>query len=222
MWGLTATANVGDGASRNARGCVSRRSAVWRRTRRKVGAMNVSRFHWVCHVMLLSVPLVLGIVWLGSSAVLGQSQPRAAKKEHAERFKFKTGKKIPELAARAKNQEIIEIEVHQSTRWGLPNDILPSYPHPYLVVLSRGADAVVIGVAKSGVSGLTANEEFIYSDWQFEIEEILKDNPSSPLAIFSHVTVTRPGGTLTIHGKQVHARHTNFLPFAAGARICYS
>lgn len=165
----------------------------------------------------ISIVALLSIGGIGDPA-RGQSQTTAPKKQHAELFKYRTGKKLPELAARSKGEEDVQVEVHQSSGWGLPGTSLPSYPHPYLMVISSGADAVVIGVAKSAASGLTPDEGFIYTDWQFEVEEILKDNISSPLGIFSNITVTRPGGSLTLSGKKVLARHTNFLPFSPGAR----
>lgn len=157
-------------------------------------------------------------VGIHPGVTLAQQTSEVPKKEHASLFKYKTGKKLPELAVTSQDAGPIGVEMFTHADWGLPPDPLPSYPHPYLVVVSRGADAVVIGVAKKGVSALTADEGFIYSDWEFEVEEILKDNASSPLSVFGGITVTRPGGTLTLHGKEIYARETNFLSFVPGAR----
>ncbi len=94
----------------------------------------------------------------------------------------------------------------------------PPYPDPYLQSIAQGADAVLVGVLKGKASFLTKDRDFIFTDFQMEVEEVIKNNPAAPLSLGSEITVTRPGGTLEISGREVRAVVGSFKPFQLGGK----
>jgi hypothetical protein len=85
--------------------------------------------------------------------------------------------------------------------------------------LACESDLVVIAKADAGTSHATMDQSFIYTDWQFTIQQVLKDNPKAPVRAGDTITVTRPGGTLEINGRKVVASLRTFRAFVPGEEL---
>jgi len=66
--------------------------------------------------------------------------------------------------------------------------------------LTCRADAILIGRIQNSLTHLTASGAAIYTDYDFAIDTLLKDNPRSTLGQTKHVAITRPGGVLPVPG----------------------
>jgi hypothetical protein len=89
----------------------------------------------------------------------------------------------------------------------------PPYPPEWLVDLACWTDAVVIATPLKGVSHMTADQFFIYSDWTMRIEEVLQDTSKAPIGNSDTILVVRPGGKLEINGRTVNGIAWNFPEF---------
>jgi hypothetical protein len=74
------------------------------------------------------------------------------------------------------------------------------------------ADAVVMGTVKSQQSFLTAEGTFVFTDYDFVVDEVLKNNAILPLVSSETIVVTRPGGSLQLAGHTVRALDESLQP----------
>jgi hypothetical protein len=88
-----------------------------------------------------------------------------------------------------------------------------------LAGLTCDSDAVILAKATSGSSHPTTDQGYIYTDWQFAVEQILKNNPKAPINSGGSIVVTRPGGVLEIGGRKVYAQPKQFRDFALGEEL---
>jgi len=92
----------------------------------------------------------------------------------------------------------------------------PPSPVDELGMLAAQSDLVVLGKTGAGTAHMTADKDFLYTDWNFRVEEVLKSNANSPVYSGATILVTRPGGKLQVSGRTVYATCGDFLDFAAG------
>ena len=85
--------------------------------------------------------------------------------------------------------------------------------------LACESDLVIIAKAGTGTSHPTFDQGFIYTDWQFSVRQIVKDNLKAPLHVDDVVIVTRPGGTLEIDGRKISAKLNDFRDFVPGETL---
>ncbi|HXG66045.1 MAG TPA: hypothetical protein VNO70_13165 [Blastocatellia bacterium] len=71
---------------------------------------------------------------------------------------------------------------------------------------------------KDKSSQLTEDEDFIFTDCDVSVEDILKDNPVKSIKPGDNITITRPGGTVKLKGRVVRAIDTSFRSFEIGGR----
>jgi hypothetical protein len=64
--------------------------------------------------------------------------------------------------------------------------------------MACGADAIVTGHPAASMAHLTASRENIYTDYDFVVDQIIKNNTAAPLSVSKHVVITRPGGSLQL------------------------
>ncbi|SRR6266851_2659906 len=88
-----------------------------------------------------------------------------------------------------------------------------AYPHPVLRGISCDADAVMVAVPKSSETEVTASENFLYTDYRFQVDSILKNSTPMQLGSNTEIIVTRPGGEITANGHIVRARVAGFSQF---------
>ena len=129
----------------------------------------------------------------------------------------RTGRKLTELAATGTGDIVVTSLTPKPFIVGTPQ--CPRYPRPQLRNISQDADAVVVGtLAAKKYSQLTEGGDFIFSDYELKVDEVLKNNAAAPVAPGASVTVARPGGAVLLNGRVVHGLAGNFRPFAAGGR----
>ena len=80
------------------------------------------------------------------------------------------------------------------------------------------ADAVVTGTINSKSAQLTEEENFIFTDYQFSVEEVLKNNALAPIEVGSAITSTRDGGAVKLNNRTLRAKREDFDPPMVGQR----
>ncbi|GEM_PF-1085304 len=91
-------------------------------------------------------------------------------------------------------------------------------PAPPFASLACEADAVVVATVRSKASQLTEEEAFIFTDYEMTVEEILKNNPASPITLQGSIMVTRPSGAVEIEGHKIKVVESLFAPLKGGHR----
>jgi hypothetical protein len=135
-------------------------------------------------------------------------------KEHAKLYKiYDVGPDLRKQAATGTGDITVEVSS--------PGKIYPSEPvslPPFLNALACDADAIVIGIPKSGSSQFTENGSFIFTDYEMTVEQVLKDNINSTIQVGDNLIITRPGGSIQINGRTIHGNLEAFKPFKTGER----
>lgn len=136
-------------------------------------------------------------------------------KEHSKLYKgYKTGKKLRDLTTTIGD---VLLRRNVGTQGGDPNES-PFDLQQLLQEMAGGADAVVVGTIGNQSSQLTEDEDYVFTDYEMDVEEVLKDNPTAPIQPNSKITITRPGGTILLNGRIVKAVDDSFLPFRKKAQ----
>jgi hypothetical protein len=73
----------------------------------------------------------------------------------------------------------------------------------YIRSKSCSADAIVLGAAESKESQLTPDEYFIFTDYQFSVAQVLKDDKVAPIDVNKGVVVTQGGGKIRLDGQVI-------------------
>ncbi len=83
----------------------------------------------------------------------------------------------------------------------------------------RHCDLVAIGRMNGGGSSyMTVAKGFLNTDWDFVIEEVLKDNTNWPETPGSAITVIRSGGKIAVDGRTVYAVRKMYREFESGGQ----
>ena len=174
------------------------------------------------------VILIVGVIVLGAALVSarlrGPSQestqkPKAEEptrihdgqmtekqKEHSKLFKH-SGRKLSDIATTQTGD--VEVEEEQGYAMRLPE----TQPRaPVFASAVCNADAVVIGSIDSKSSQLTEEGNFVFTDYQVTLEEVIKDNSSAPLRIADKITTTRDGGVVEMNNRIFRAKRSDFEP----------
>jgi hypothetical protein len=93
-----------------------------------------------------------------------------------------------------------------------PEFIKPESPESFFAELARASDAVIRGRVKNRTPYITEDEEFILTDYDILVSEILKDNVITPIAIGGNITFVQPGGKVALDGMIVKATDDAFSP----------
>lgn len=78
--------------------------------------------------------------------------------------------------------------------------------------LSCSADVIVVGTVSGKTSQLMNSRQFVFTEYDFVVNEVLKDNRAAPIVLNQPITVVRPGGTVEIDGRIVRAVDDSFRP----------
>lgn len=177
--------------------------------------------------ILVLVILVLGAVGLNSaltSSVTSAPQEKPTlvqegvmtikQREHSKLYKdYKTGEKLTTRAA----EEDVEVKIGTPMGGGIPGATQFDL-YEFLRDSACNADAVVIGRIESKSSQLTEDEDFIFTDYELTVEEILKDNPAAPVQLGYNMTITRPGGLIRLNSRNIKATDSSFKPLEIDKR----
>lgn len=82
--------------------------------------------------------------------------------------------------------------------------------------LTCSCSLVVLGKIGTGTSHVTADSGFLYTDWGFLVEEVIRNNPDSSVTAGSSIAVVKAGGRLQIQGRMVYAIDDHFSDFQTG------
>lgn len=134
----------------------------------------------------------------------------AKQKKHSKIFKgYKDRAKIRDLMAENDDIEIIQPVGTVRTPQFFNLD-------SYLQDLSCKADAVVVGTVKSKASQINEDGTFIFTDYEFASEEVLKNNSAAPINPNTNITITRTGGAVKLKGHTVRAIDYRQVPLIVG------
>jgi len=123
-------------------------------------------------------------------------------RQHAKLFKsFGVGTKIIDLL---KTQEEVSIvkglpsqgDVPESPRYSLPD---------FLQVATCDAEAILTGIVIAQSSQLTAEGDFVFTDYTIAVESVLKNFEGASISERSNVVISRAGGAVLINGHLVTA-----------------
>lgn len=145
-----------------------------------------------------------------------EGQMTEKQKQHSKLFKnygdVTRGKKLRELSLAGEVNLLREKGAEILT----PSSYLS--PRDYMGLLACHADAVVLGVVEDKSSQLTEDGSFLFTDYEFKPEEVLKSNPYDPLQVNFEITVTRTGGLAILNGHLVRAIDEVQKPLRVGGR----
>lgn len=172
--------------------------------------------HLLFLLMVVGVGTVAGIAVLRAQGQ-GQQMPKQddglteRQREHSKLYReYETSKKISELVV-----EIGDVKIRRNTP--LSGDDLGGHAADsteFLRAMTCDADAIVIGKIQNKFSQLTESGDFIFTDYQMTVSEVLKDQPTAHIQPETNVTITRPGGMIRMNGRTVEAIDNAFEPFA--------
>jgi hypothetical protein len=86
----------------------------------------------------------------------------------------------------------------------------------FLRGLTCESDAVLLVRVGDKTSQLTEGRDFIFTDYGVTVEQILKNDPSDPVAPQARLVVTRPGGAVKVNGRVARATDASFQRLEAG------
>lgn len=181
--------------------------------------------HTKIKYLLFLLTLLIAATGIGIAALRapGQEQQSAKpegavterQREHGKLYReYKTGKKLSELVA-----EIGDVKIRRNTP--LSGCDLGGYtadPHEFLRGMTCDADVIVIGEIQNKVSQITESEDFIFTDYEMTVAEVLKDNAAGHIQRNTSITITRPGGMIRMNGRTVEAIDNAFEPFILEGR----
>jgi hypothetical protein len=120
-------------------------------------------------------------------------------KEYKTLYSYRKGNKLTELSESGKrrgNRKEIGVSL------GIP--LIPTVGgsvitgSEFVNNLACKANAVVIGSVKSKIAHLTEDETFVYTEYEFSVSDVLKNNSASPVEINKTIQITRPGGLIKL------------------------
>lgn len=82
----------------------------------------------------------------------------------------------------------------------------------FLKNLSCEADAVVVGYPVSKKAHLSEDETFVYTQYEFSVEEVIKDNLTSPITVNNSIQITRPGGVIKLDNRKITVKDELYEP----------
>lgn len=143
---------------------------------------------------------------------------RAYSQEYKKMYSYRKGYKLSELSDAAKrngNKQEVGVSINE------PNIPIVGTPFPtsakitannFLDNLSCKADAVVLGSVSSKTAHLTEDETFIYTEYEFLVKDVLKNNPGFLIDVNNHIQVTRPGGLIKLDNQLIRAEDKSYEP----------
>lgn len=106
--------------------------------------------------------------------------------------------KIGEAIKYAKQRNAKEVTAKSLGIPLIPTVGMPLTSTEVLRNLSCKADAVVLGSVKGKAAHLTEDETWIYTEYEFLVDEVVKNNNDSPIESNSSIEITRPGGVIKL------------------------
>lgn len=150
--------------------------------------------------------------------IVKKGQITDKEREYSKEFKklywYRKGKKLGEISELSKargNKQEIGVTIGIGDLIHIGNTPLPTKLE-FLSQLSCKADAVVVGSTKSKVAHLTEDETFVYTEYEFSVQNILKNNSAFPIEVNSNIQITRPGGLIKLDDQVIRAEDLSYTP----------
>lgn len=84
--------------------------------------------------------------------------------------------------------------------------------------LTSNADTIVVGRVTNKSSQITENGSFLFTDYEFSVDESLKNTTAAKIDSQKTITVTRPGGKVLLDGHLITATDRSFRELLIGGR----
>ena len=78
--------------------------------------------------------------------------------------------------------------------------------------------AIIVGTVSKAQAHLSSDKSFAYSEFDFLVAEVLKDDVQSPIGIGQTIPVERPGGKVRVAPGNIHEYRTTLHPLEVGSR----
>lgn len=163
--------------------------------------------HWALGAMIATLLLIV-------APMRSQVSADQSAKVHSHLFTANSTDTIPALMAKTKSDVTVTRFENSGLQSAMPET--PGAPLFRVKELTCISSLAVIATARNGISHMTADKTFLYTDWTFAVDEVLKNNSRSPVNADQLITVARPGGSLLTQGRRVYAIDKNFSDFQSG------
>lgn len=174
---------------------------------------------------LTGLLVVVCLIALGSTRISFSQEKWAHKKiektakqkEHGKLYRHGGGRSLLERA----DTETGDIAVFADP----PLEVLsadyrePETPAALLQKRVCRLSAVVVGTLANETAQFNEDKDFVFTDYEVKIEEVVKDNPQSPIQVGGNITITRDGGILKLDGRTFKAELADFKAFTKGQRF---
>lgn len=137
---------------------------------------------------------------------------KAYSKEYKKIYADREGNKLSD-ASKIGNQRGWTKEIRVSI--GIPS--VPSLMNQpdisawdFLQDLACNADAVAVGTPTSKSSYMLDDETFVYTEYEFRISDILKNNSVSPMEVDKNIQITRPGGFIKLDNQLIRVTDQSY------------
>lgn len=137
---------------------------------------------------------------------------REYSKEYKKLYSYRYGRKLSELSELGKRRGYTQ---EAGISIGLP--LIPTIGNSpavtaseFLRNLSCAADAIVVGIVRSKAAHLTEDETFVYTEYVFSVEDILKNNSASHVEVNNSIEFTRPGGLIKLDNQVIRVEDKSY------------
>lgn len=173
----------------------------------------------------VTIIAALGIIALGAMQMTSLSQQRWSQrkiektprqKEHGKFFRH-GGKSLLELADERTGDVTVVVDsplTVQSVASSSTEPLDKSFEKAFC-----NADAVVVGLLKSEAGQFNENNTFVFTEYDLDVEQIIKENSKKSVQIGTNIIVARDGGRVTIDGRSFRAVLADFQQFEVGDRL---
>ncbi len=167
-------------------------------------------------LLIASVASILSGQAKGPNANANETAQERAARVHSQLWKntIDTRGTIAERLAKTTGDITIVDEEERGNYGAVP--LAPAYPPIRMVGFACQSDAVVVATAESGVSHMTADLSFVYSEWRFSVTSVLQDNPKASILGRNEIQAVKAGGTLNINGRLVVGKESYSPEIRAG------
>lgn len=76
--------------------------------------------------------------------------------------------------------------------------------------LTCKADAVVLGLVQSKTAHITLDETFVYTEYDFLVKDVVKNNPFSQIDTKEIIQITRPGGLINLDNQVIRVEDRSY------------
>ncbi len=140
---------------------------------------------------------------------------REYSKEYKKLYSYRQGRKFSELIDKTtrlgREKEDIGIIINEPEFVDDPDAPVITAAQ-FLRKLSCNADVIIVGSVKSKSAHMTEDETFAYTEYDFLVKDILKNNSDSPIETGSNIEITRPGGVIKLDNRIIRVEDQSYKP----------